>query len=528
MSAVSHQQQPVEFAIELSLSQRVARFLCQWWPGRGLWWGVGVIGLLLLLGAGYVFTGQPVTLVINGDPHPVRVHRLTVAGVLQETGLSLAPEDTVQPSLDAALSPGDTVTIQLARPVTVEADGRTVQLLTYQQTAAGVLAEAGVTLNPHDDIVINGVEMSRQASLPAPVPSMPNTQNVATHLFAANTPRGAVASTRPDVVQLIVHRAIPVTLNDGQVRSTFYTTQPNVGQALLEQGITLFLGDEVTPSLGSRLLPGMQIFVQRSVPVDITVDGRTIKTRTRHKTVGQVLAQEGVALMGQDFSHPSIDHSLTPNEFIEVVRVREAIEIEQEFIPFEARWVPDPEMEIDNQEMRQSGTSGSIKKRTRVRYENGQEVWRVLEDEWLDKEPADRIIAYGTNIIIRTLETEDGPIEYWRKISMLATAYSAATSGKERSHPRYGITRSGLPAGYGIVAVDPKVIPLMTDLYVPGYGPALAGDTGGKVLGKHIDLGYDEDQTLPDLYEWRDVYVLTPMPSPDKIRYVLPQWPQRR
>jgi 3D (Asp-Asp-Asp) domain-containing protein len=163
-----------------------------------------------------------------------------------------------------------------------------------------------------------------------------------------------------------------------------------------------------------------------------------------------------------------------------------------------------------------------------VRYENDQEVWRNLEDEWLDREPEDRVIAYGTHITIRTLETDNGPIEYWRKIPMLATAYSAATSGKSRDHPEYGITRSGLPAGYGIVAVDPKVIPLMTKLYIPGYGEALAGDTGGGVLGKHVDLGYNEDQTIPDMYEWRDVYVLTPIPSPDKIRYVLPQWPQRR
>jgi 3D (Asp-Asp-Asp) domain-containing protein len=111
---------------------------------------------------------------------------------------------------------------------------------------------------------------------------------------------------------------------------------------------------------------------------------------------------------------------------------------------------------------------------------------------------------------------------------MLVTPYSAATSGKEPDHPRYGITRSGLPAGYGIVAVDPKVIPLMTNLYVPGYGKALAADTGGLVLGKHVDLGYDEDQPLPDIYEWRDVYVLTPVPPPDKIRFVLPNWPQRR
>jgi uncharacterized protein YabE (DUF348 family) len=515
--------------LKLNLAQRLGRLLRQWWPGPGWWRGLGVMGVVLILWTGYVFTGQPVTLVINDQSHQMNVHRLTVGGVLQEMGLPLAAEDIVHPPPGSKLSPGDTITIQLARPVTVEADGRTSQRLTHQQSVAGVLAEAGIVLNPRDEVLVDGVKvLAHQASLPAAVSSASSRQNVVLLLFAAHTPGGAIASTRPEVVHLIVHRAIPVTMHDGQVPNTFYTTQPNVGEALLEQGITLFLGDKVTPSLGTRLSPGMRIYIQRSVPVVITVDGRIIKTRTRRKTVGEVLAQERVALMGQDFSRPPADHLMAANELIEVVRVREVLEIEQEFVPVETKWVPDPEMELDYQEVRQTGSMGLIKRRARVRYENGQEVERILEDEWPAQEPTSRVIAYGTKIVVRTLETEDGPIEYWRKIPMLATAYSAATSGKAPDHPRYGITRSGLPAGYGIVAVDPKVIPLMTNLYVPGYGPALAADTGGKVLGKHIDLGYDEDQALPDLYQWRDVYVLTPVPPSDKIRYVLPQWPQQR
>ena len=56
---------------------------------------------------------------------------------------------------------------------------------------------------------------------------------------------------------------------------------------------------------------------------------------------------------------------------------------------------------------------------------------------------------------------------------------------------------------------------------------ALATDTGGLIVGKHIDLAYDDNQSLPDLYGWRDVYILTPVPPADTIRYVLPQWPPR-
>ena len=53
-----------------------------------------------------------------------------------------------------------------------------------------------------------------------------------------------------------------------------------------------------------------------------------------------------------------------------------------------------------------------------------------------------------------------------------------------------GRTASGLPVGHGIVAVDPSVIPLGTRLYVPGYGEAVAADTGGAVRGAMIDLWF--------------------------------------
>lgn len=295
----------------------------------------------------------------------------------------------------------------------------------------------------------------------------------------------------------------------------------------MTQGILLYLGDRVTPSLGSRVLPGMRVFIERSTPVAIRADGRTLYTRTQRPTVGDVLAQEGVALIGRDYSLPASNTPVAEDMTIQVVRVREALEIEQQPVPFETKWVPDPDMLLDRQQLDQSGESGVIKRRYRTTYEDGQEASRVMEDEWVDHAPSDKIIAYGTKITVQTLETPDGTFEYWRHFRGLATSYSAATSGKDKDDPRYGITRTGLKAGYGIIAVDPKVIPLWSEVYVPGYGKALAGDTGGSVLGRHIDLGFDED--VPPLwYRWVDVYVLTPVPPADQIRYVLPNWPQER
>lgn len=72
-----------------------------------------------------------------------------------------------------------------------------------------------------------------------------------------------------------------------------------------------------------------------------------------------------------------------------------------------------------------------------------------------------------------------------RAISMVASAYSAYDPGN--SH----YTATGSFLRKGLVAVDPKVIPLGTRLYIPGYGNAIADDIGGAIKGNRIDLAFD-------------------------------------
>ena len=106
-----------------------------------------------------------------------------------------------------------------------------------------------------------------------------------------------------------------------------------------------------------------------------------------------------------------------------------------------------------------------------------------LTDTPLDDEPApiDETPAVEP-VPENVIETAEGYLPYSQAIDMEATAY-LPTDGSGA-----GITATGIPATYGIVAVDPDVIPLGTKVYIPGYGEALAADTGGAIQGYKIDL----------------------------------------
>ena len=80
------------------------------------------------------------------------------------------------------------------------------------------------------------------------------------------------------------------------------------------------------------------------------------------------------------------------------------------------------------------------------------------------------------------IDTGRGLVPYTQMLGMEATAYLPTDGSAE------GLTAMGIPATYGIVAVDPDVIPLGTRVYIPGYGEALAADTGGAIYGYRIDL----------------------------------------
>jgi uncharacterized protein YabE (DUF348 family) len=453
-----------------------------------------LLGVVLLGGSLFLITQKVITLDIDGQTATVYTHQATVGELLSDIGLQLLPQDALSPGPQAGLQDGAVVHVQRARMVVVIVDGQAAEQLTLQRTARAILDEAGITLGRYDVVRLDGVEV-------------------------IDLDQRFLAEDVPAVIE--VTRAVTVSVDDDGQSYTVQTTEPTVGEMLHALGMTLYAADEITPPLEDSLTEGMAVTIRRSLPLTIQVDGVEVVSRTRMTTVGGALTEAGLALVGEDYSVPDLDDPLPADGLIRVVRVSEDVLVERTEIPYETVYRADAAMELDTQRQLQAGAPGVLEQRTRFRYENGVEVSRVDEPQRVTQDPTDEVIAYGTQVVIRTLQTTEGALEYWRVIRMLATSYTPGTSSKPVDAPNYGIASTGVEVHKGIVAVDPEVIPYFTRVYVPGYGPGLAADTGGAINGRRIDLGYSDDD-LELWYSWVDVYLLTPVPPEEDILYILP------
>jgi uncharacterized protein YabE (DUF348 family) len=318
-----------------------------------------------------------------------------------------------------------------------------------------------------------------------------------------------------------------IQLRDGPVVRELRTVQRTVGEALAEHGVAVYEGDRVTPGLASALMPGASVEIERSIPLLLDVGGVPRRVRTRLSTVAALLEDAGISLREDDYVMPAADAPIAEDMTLAVVRVDREAYVEEAPIAFRERWEPDPETPIDERRITEWGREGAKRTRIHVVYENQVEARRELEDEWIAREPRDRVIRYGTNIVLRELQTPEGPLTYWRKLRMSATSYNAPTAGKPLDHPAYAITKSGLRARKGIIAVDPRVISLGQRMYVPGYGNGLAADTGSAIKWRRIDLCYDDDNLV--LWKrWVDAYLLAPVPPRDEINWIIPNTPRER
>lgn len=462
---------------------------------RGFRWrwvlAFGLAGIVAVLCVGAfllatVLRPLAVTIAQNGDALTVYTRADTVASLLQQQGITLREGDSIEPPLQSTLQSDLVIQIARARVVSLMADGEMQVLRTSLEQPTAILALAAVELAPDDRLIVDGTSVSAAQLADWPVP----------------------------VSSITVQRAMQVTIDDDGAAQTITTTGATVGEALYEAGLTLYLADTVQPNIDTPLTANLRVVIRRARPVSIIADGERLETRAQGATVSDALANAGVVLVGSDYTIPAESVSLIPGMTIRVVRVEETILTEQAELPYETIYQADAVLELDQQQTLQVGQAGAQETIIRVRLENGIEVARTVEATNITREPQDHIIRYGTNVVIRTLNTPQGAREYWRVIRMYATSYHPAALGGD------DVTATGRRLVTGIVASNPRVLAYGTEIFVEGYGVGLIADTGGpRRFPLWVDLGYSDDE-YRSWSRYVDVYVLTPVPA--EIDYILP------
>jgi len=440
---------------------------------------MSICGILILLSG----MNKDITLVINGQSQTISTSAISVGNFLNQAQIKIGDGDVQYPPSDHWITTGEIITIKRAALVHVQAGEEEITFKTTERIPANILFDANIPLFPGDLILANGLSIAAYEILP-PLETYS--------------------------IQLV--RALPVTIKAGQSYTPIFTSDPILGQALWVLGKRFYAKDLIDPEILTPVDQVNLVEIKPSQVIDIRASGHNAKERTNTNTVGEALVDVGYPLQGLDYSVPSEGTRLPIDGQIRTVKVREEVIITSTPIAFDTQYQPDPGLAIDIQENIQPGESGLIAQGVRILYEDGIEISRLVEAEYIAKNPAPRIIGYGTNIEPQTINTPQGQIQYWRALDMYAVSYNPSSAGGST-------TATGQKLKKGVVAIDPRYIPYGTRLYIPGYGEGIAADTGPGLTPRMIDLGYSDD----DYVSWhQNVTVYFLWPPPDNIVWIIP------
>lgn len=296
-----------------------------------------------------------------------------------------------------------------------------------------------------------------------------------------------------------------VIINDNEKQIAVKTMKTTVREVLEQNGIKVSPDDYISIPLDEKLqkIEKNIITIDKAVPVSIYVDGQQKTLMTYRDTVKEALDNSSFKLVeGDKLVGVSEDDKISANMDIKIVRVKTEVVNEDDSIPYKVVSRESNKLDRGVEKTLREGKEGINRKSYELTLEDGKEVAKKLISEAMVAAPIDKLIEIGTVLNYKTARGE--VIRYKKVLDMRATAYTASfkDTGKSPGDPGFGITRSGMKARKGLIAVDPRVIPLGTKVYVevagntPDYGYAVAADTGGAIKGNLIDLYFDDHKTV--------------------------------
>lgn len=286
-----------------------------------------------------------------------------------------------------------------------------------------------------------------------------------------------------------------ITDGDAVTVHTTYASDP--ATVLQEAGVALSEDDIYT----TESVDGVsEITVQRSQTITVYYGDEVLQANSYGETLESLFVRLGIIVDDALVVSMPLDTMTYDGMQVNAAHSNESIESYTVEIPFEYAYCNDPTLPVGEEKVLVKGVPGQMLCTANVTFVNGEEVSRNVYQQTVITEPVSQLIAVGTGEMVGQENTApiigDGFIvlptgevlTYTRTDRFVATAYTKYDDGCDET------TANGAQVKWGVVAVDPKVVPYGTRMFIVTrdgsfvYGLATAEDCGGAIQNKRLDL----------------------------------------
>ncbi|MFR5869586.1 MAG: ubiquitin-like domain-containing protein, partial [Acutalibacteraceae bacterium] len=369
--------------------------------------------------------------------------------------------DEMDTPRDTALADEMVIHITRAKTITIDTgDGKQVQTLLAKGTVQQALDKAGVKLGTADEV---------DTSLDTAV-----TDEMMIHIIRAKT--------------------VTIDTGDGK-QAKALLAKGTVQQALDKAGVKLGTEDAIDTPLDTVIKGDMAVKIMRAKKIQIKAKAGDKTVMLATGTVKDALDKSGLTYDTEDEISPSLETKISDGMTIKLVRLNTKVHTRTVKIAFQTIQKKSNRVERGTTDVSQKGQEGVRTIKEKVVYKDGKEVKRVEISNEVTKQPVNKIVLIGTgppmNPAIKGLPETPTSKMIIRKVTVdQITAYTH--TGRR--------TATGKWPKVGMCAVNRRIFPYGTMFYVPGYGYAVAEDTGANNSSKvSIDLFMD---TKEDCLRW--------------------------